>query len=58
MKAQIRFVEDKKSKKEKGVTNSLAQYEGILPDAPSFTFKATKGKGKNLNNSKKGKKKT
>lgn len=45
MKAQIRFVDDKKTKKEKGVTNSLAAYEGILPDAPSNTFKKSKGKG-------------
>lgn len=46
MKAQLRFVADKKSKREKGVTNSLAAYEGILPDAPSFSFKKGKGKGK------------
>jgi regulator of ribosome biosynthesis len=46
MKAQIRFVEDKKSKREKGVTNSLSAYEGILPDAPSFSFNKGKGKGK------------
>lgn len=46
MKAQIRFVDDKKTKREKGVTNSLAAYDGILPDAPSFSFKKSKGKGK------------
>lgn len=46
MRAQLRFVEDKKTKREKGVTNSLAAYEGILPDAPSNSFKKTKGKGK------------
>lgn len=46
MKAQLRFVDDKKTKREKGVTNSLAAYEGILPDAPSFSFKKSKGKGK------------
>jgi hypothetical protein len=46
MKAQVRFVADKKQKKAKGVTNSLAAYEGILPDAPSLSFKKTKGRGK------------
>lgn len=47
MKAQIRFVADKKDKKEKGITNSLAVYEGILPDAPSLSFKKSKGRGQN-----------
>ncbi len=47
MKSQIRFVADKKAKKEKGVTNSLAAYEGILPDAPSNSFKKGKGRGRN-----------
>jgi hypothetical protein len=46
MKAQLRIVQDKVSKKEKGVTNSLAPYEGIIPDAPSDSFKKRKGKGK------------
>jgi hypothetical protein len=46
MKAQLRIVADKISKKERGVTNSLAPYEGIIPDAPSDTFKKRKGKGK------------
>lgn len=46
MKAQLRIVEDKVEKKRKGVTNSLAPYEGILPDAPSDSFKQKKGKGK------------
>ena len=46
MKAQIRIVSDKISKKERGVTNSLAPYEGIIPDAPSDQFKKRKGKGK------------
>jgi hypothetical protein len=46
MKAQLRIVEDKVDKKRKGVTNSLAPYEGILPDAPSDSFKQKKGKAK------------
>lgn len=46
MKAQLRIVADKLSKKERGVTNSLAPYEGIIPDAPSDTFRKRKGKGK------------
>ena len=45
MKAAIRQVADKASKKERGVTNSLAAYEGIIPDAPSDSFKKRKGKG-------------
>lgn len=49
MKAQVRFVADKKQKKAKGVTNSLAAYEGILPDAPGLAFKKSKGRGKNAN---------
>jgi hypothetical protein len=51
MKAQLRIVEDKISKKARGVTNSLAAYEGIIPDAPSGEFKAKKGKGKITNSS-------
>lgn len=47
MKSQLRFVTDKKDKKARGVTNSLAAYEGILPDAPSNSFKKAKGRGKN-----------
>jgi hypothetical protein len=47
MKSQIRFVSDKKDKKARGVTNSLSAYEGILPDAPSNSFKKSKGRGKN-----------
>jgi hypothetical protein len=43
MKAQLRIVEDKISKKARGVTNSLAAYEGIIPDAPSDSFKKKKG---------------
>lgn len=46
MKAQLRIVEDKVTKKAKGVTNSLKAYEGLIPDAPSNSFKAKKGKGK------------
>jgi len=46
MKAQLRIVADKKDKKARGVTNSLAAYEGILPDAPTGAFKQKKGKGK------------
>ena len=46
MKAQLRIVADKASKKLRGVTNSLAPYEGILPDAPSDAFKQKKGKGR------------
>lgn len=46
MKAQLRFVADKADKKARGVTNSLASYEGIIPDAPSDAFKQRKGKGK------------
>lgn len=45
MKAQLRIVADKVHKKEKGITNSLAPYEGIIPDAPSDSFKKRKGKG-------------
>jgi hypothetical protein len=47
MKSQLRFVTDKKDKKARGVTNSLAAYEGILPDAPGNSFKKSKGRGKN-----------
>lgn len=46
MKAQLRIVEDKVHKKKMNITNSLAPYEGILPDAPSDSFKQKKGKGK------------
>lgn len=46
MKDTLRFVTNKKEKKEKGITNSLAAYEGIIPDAPEFRFKKAKGKGK------------
>jgi hypothetical protein len=46
MKAQLRIVADKADKKARGVTNSLASYEGILPDAPAGSFKQKKGKGK------------
>lgn len=46
MKAQLRIVADKVDKKARGVTNSLAAYEGIIPDAPSGAFKKKKGKGK------------
>lgn len=46
MKAQLRFVADKADKKARGVTNSLASYEGILPDAPTDAFKQRKGRGK------------
>jgi hypothetical protein len=45
MKQQLRIVEDKIQKKQSGVTNSLKPYEGILPDAPSDTFRQKKGKG-------------
>lgn len=56
MKAQIRLIEDKVSKKAKGVTNSISAYEGILPDAPTLAFKKSKGKGKvQSGNKKKGK---
>jgi len=51
MKSQLRIVADKVEKKAKGVTNSLAAYEGILPDAPSDSFKQKKGKGKSPSNS-------
>jgi hypothetical protein len=51
MKAQIRIVADKVDKKSKGITNSLAPYEGILPDAPTDSFKSRKGKGKSLSKS-------
>jgi hypothetical protein len=46
MKAQLRIVEDKLSKKARHVTNSLAPYEGILPDAPTDAFRQKKGRGK------------
>ena len=44
MKSQLRIVTDKADKKARGVTNSLAAYEGILPDAPKDQFRAKKGK--------------
>ena len=55
MKSQLRIVADKIDKKARGVTNSLAPYEGILPDAPSDQFQAKKGKlsGSNSNKSRK-----
>lgn len=46
MKETLRFVTNKKEKKAKGITNSLAAYEGILPDAGEYRFKQKKGKGK------------
>lgn len=46
MHSQLRIVTDKVDKKRKGVTNSLAPYEGIIPDAPSDRFRQKKGKGK------------
>jgi hypothetical protein len=46
MMAQLKIVEDKVTKKAKGTTNSLKQYEGIIPDAPEYEFKAKKGKNK------------
>lgn len=51
MKAQLRFVHDKADKKARGVTNSLASYEGIIPDAPSDSFKQRKGRGKSTGES-------
>ena len=56
MKSQLRIVTDKVDKERKGVTNSLAPYEGIIPDAPTDTFKQKKGKGKYVGDSDKGKK--
>jgi hypothetical protein len=44
MRSQLRIVADAKQKKENRVRNSIAQYEGILPDAPSNSFKQKKGK--------------
>lgn len=49
MKAQLRFVADQTEKKSKGITNSLAPYEGFLPDAPGDSFKSKKGKSKVVN---------
>jgi hypothetical protein len=46
MQSQLRIVHDKVDKKKRGVTNSLASYEGILPDAPTDAFRQKKGKGK------------
>jgi hypothetical protein len=46
MKEQLRQVADKIDKKARGVTNSLAAYEGIIPDAPTDSFRKKKGKGK------------
>jgi hypothetical protein len=46
MKDTLRFVTNKKEKKDKRMTNSLAMYEGILPDAPENKFRKSKGKGK------------
>lgn len=45
MKAQLRIVADLKDKKDKGVTNSLKPYAGIIPDADVFKFKKGKSKG-------------
>ena len=45
MRAAIRQVADKVDKKQRGVTNSLAAYEGIIPDAPEDSFRKKKGKG-------------
>jgi hypothetical protein len=56
MKAQLRIVADKIDKKNRGVTNSLSAYEGIIPDAPSDSFKKRKGKGKSTNADAAGKK--
>ena len=46
MKDQIRIVEDTIHKKQKlgKNKNSISQYEGILPDAPTNSFKQKKGK--------------
>jgi regulator of ribosome biosynthesis len=44
MKSQLKIVNDKIHKKQKHVKNSVAEYEGILPDAPSNSFKQKKGK--------------
>lgn len=46
MHSQLRIVADKVDKKAKGVTNSLAPYAGIIPDAPTNSFKRTKGSNK------------
>lgn len=46
MQDQLRIVADKVDKKKRGVTNSLAAYEGIIPDAPTDGFVQRKGKGK------------
>ena len=46
MNNQLRIVADKIDKKKRGVTNSLAAYEGIIPDAPTDSFRQKKGKGK------------
>lgn len=46
MKTQLRVVQDKVDKKKRGVTNSLAAYEGIIPDAPSNSFKTKRNKSK------------
>lgn len=46
MKTQLRVVQDKVDKKKRGVTNSLAAYEGIIPDAPSNSFKMKRNKSK------------
>lgn len=51
MKAQLRIVADKADKKARGVTNSLASYEGIIPDAPEGAFRQKKGKGKTSSSS-------
>lgn len=54
MKSQIRIVTDAINKKQKRVSNNIDQYEGILPDAPSNSFKQKKGLMKHRS-SKKGK---
>lgn len=43
MKSQMRIAADATHKKVNHVSNSIAKYEGILPDAPSNQFKQKKG---------------
>ena len=49
MKSQLRIIDDKIIKKKKGITNSLKAYEGIIPDAPTDSFKSKKMKSNTAN---------
>ena len=56
MKSQLRIVSDKVDIKKRGITNSMASYEGIIPDLPGDSFRQKKGIGKTKPFNEKGKK--